>query len=107
MKTIRIEGAIRGMKWKWEKDFELHFTSNPDPESKHYLNSKDPVYFYVAPYTIEIEVDESVFANMQKAELKSLQRHRKLILAENQKRLDEIDNRISNILAIENKEKAA
>lgn len=103
MSTIKIEGAIRASKWKFDSEFQLIFTPNPDPEAKTYADSREPIYIYIAPYTIEIEIDDGVMQNFHQLELKSLQRQRKIILAENEKRLNQIDQQIAEHQSIEHK----
>jgi hypothetical protein len=55
----------------------------------------------LAPYTIEIDKPEGF--DPTKEVLKSLQVQRKLILAENEKRLNQIDRQIQELQAIEHK----
>lgn len=61
----------------------------------------DSGYIKLAPYTIEIELPEGI--DLYKAKLESLQHKRKLILAENQQRINQVDEEIQNYLAIEYK----
>lgn len=99
MKTIKIEGSIYyHTNWK-----EFYFiTISFDSSFWESENAKDQIK--IAPYTIEIELDGDVENMIYDRTLSYLQNQRKLILAENEKRIQEIDNKIAEHLAIENKE---
>jgi hypothetical protein len=58
-------------------------------------------YIYLSPFDIEIEVPKDV--DLRKSTLKLLQEKRKLVLSDNQMKLNQIDNEIQEFLAIENK----
>jgi hypothetical protein len=58
-------------------------------------------YILVAPYTIEIEMPEGF--DPKQETLKALQIERKLILANNEQRLNEVDSKIQELMAIEHK----
>jgi hypothetical protein len=102
MSKIRIDGAICAEKYSWEKEFSFTWSRQTDP---NYIprGPSAPARIYIAPYTIEIEVDGEVEAMLHKQGLKALQRQRTLILAENQTRLEEIDAQIASMMAIEHK----
>lgn len=57
----------------------------------------------IADYDIEIEAPDNLDDLIRDNTLKSLQEKRKITLAENQNRINEIDRQISELLAIENK----
>lgn len=101
MSKIKIEGAIWARKYSWETEFSFTWSCITDPDYKR-DNSKD-VSVYIAPYTIEIELDGEVAAVLHKKALKALQRQRTLILAENQSQLEKIDAQLAKMMAIEHK----
>ena len=96
-KTIKIEGGV------WFDSLECMgqegFFFAPGGMVSSYFEENG--YIPIAPYTIEIEMPEGL--DLHKAQLKSLQEKRKLILAENEQRLNAIDNEIANLMAIEDK----
>jgi len=55
----------------------------------------------IAPYVIEIEIPDDI--DLRKSAVKGLQKKRKLILSENEARLNKIDADIQTLLAIEHK----
>jgi hypothetical protein len=77
----------------WFERYGMDSYSNKENKKKGYI--------HIAPYTIEIELPKGV--NLRKAALKSLQNKRKLILSENEIRLNKIDGYIQTLLAIEHK----
>lgn len=103
MQTIKIEGAIWARKFKFEKDFHFAFYECKDPDDPYLTGENGDTGVLIAPYTIEIEADGDIRQMMYKKTTLALQNQRKLILAENQKRLNEIEAMIANHLAIENK----
>lgn len=100
-KTIKIEGTIYMCLNGYSKGkidfcnfpFDREAWEEPDWKSER---------IKLAPYTIEVEIPDGI--DMHKVILTSLQEKRKLILSENQQRLNAIDVEISEHLAIENKE---
>lgn len=96
-KTIKIEGYIWAEKSGYSNEFRFVFFDGSD--DNQFL--KDQGYIPVSPYTIEIEMPEGI--DLHKAQLTALQDKRKLILAENEQRLNAIDNEIANLMAIEDK----
>lgn len=100
-KTINIEGTIAFCIDGWKKGnfifLQIKF-DNPVWEDKN-TSFKD--FLKIAPYTIEIEIPESL--DLHKAQLTALQEKRKLILAENETRLNAVDNEIAKLMAIEDK----
>lgn len=59
--------------------------------------------FKLCDYDIEIEAPDNLDELIRNKTLKALQEKRKVTLAENQERINEIDRQISELLAIENK----
>lgn len=100
-KTVKIEGTVymhvdgysRGKIDFWDFPFDNEAWDRLEFKAKR---------LKLAPYTIEVELPSDI--DLHKVILTSLQDKRKLILAENQKRVEEVDNEIKNHLAIENKE---
>lgn len=74
-------------------------------ESEDHMAFKD--YIKLCDYDIEIEAPDNLEDLIRANALKSLQEKRKLILAENQQRVNDIDRQIGELLAIENKDDAA
>jgi hypothetical protein len=101
MSKIKIEGAIWARKYSWETEFSFTWSCITDPNYKR--DSRDHASVYIAPYTIEIEIDGEIETVLHKKGLKALQRQRTLILAENQSRLEQIDAQIAKMMAIEHK----
>ena len=99
MKTIRIEGYIYATYLEFSKDFYLTFMEG----RKNAINESlvDVGYIPIAPYNIEIELPEGI--DLHKGHLVGLQKQRKLILAQNQGKLNEIDAKIQEFMAIESK----
>jgi hypothetical protein len=100
MATVKIEGSIWATKYKWEKEFSFSFLATTDPDNRYFLKEG---YVYIAPYTVEIEIDGDIEKMLHKKSIKALQKERRLILADNEKRLTEIDGRIADLFAIEQK----
>lgn len=95
-KTLKLEGTIY---FKPNTSFEPYGWIHADYNSPTLWN--DPNWIRVAPYTIEIEMPEGF--DPMKETLNALQVQRKLILAENEKRLTDIDGKIQELMAIEHK----
>jgi hypothetical protein len=103
MKTTKIIGTIAAEKRSWEK--ELSFTFHKlDFGSKVWEESYMSAYTPISPYEIEIEVPDNVIDLIHTHTLKNLQIKRKLILLENQQRINDVETQISELNAIENKE---
>jgi hypothetical protein len=94
-KTIKIEGSIAFRPNRESQQFEF---VDVDFDSQTFW---DADWIRVAPYTLEIEMPEGF--DPMKETLNALQVQRKLILAENEKRLTEIDGKIQELMAIEHK----
>jgi len=100
-KTIKIEGTIymrldgfrKGTLDFWEFPFDSDYWDSVECKTRR---------LKISPYTIEVEIPDGI--DMHKAILTSLQEKRKLILSENQQRLNAVDVEISEHMAIENKE---
>lgn len=96
MQTIKIEGSIIYDTESYIKGYK--FLGIP-------LNStyweRYPTQIFVAPYIIEIEAPDDVENMIYEKTLTSLQTQRKLILAENESRIKQIDQQIQEHLAIE------
>jgi hypothetical protein len=95
-KTIRLEGSIYFNPRLFDPNYS--WIGAPFDELKAW---NDHNFIPVAPYTIEIEMPEGF--DPMKETLNALQVQRKLILAENEKRLTEIDGKIQELMAIEHK----
>lgn len=105
MKTVEIYGTIAAEKNSWDNEiryrfYEIEFDSDSWQEDFMLSSTK------VAPYKIEIEVPDNVEKLIYEGTLKNLQIKRKLILVENEKRINNIDAQISEMQAIENKSEA-
>ena len=99
MKNIKIEGCIIAEKSKWDSGFRFSFLSAVCGADDKFLAEQG--YIYIAPYTIEIELTDGIDINSK--HITHLQEKRKLILAENQVKLNAIDQEIQECLAIEHK----
>ena len=99
--TVKIKGVICA---KWEKYSEKYvhrFFETGNDENKFYEWAINEGYFILAPYTIEIELQQNF--DYKSETLKGLQNKRKLILENNELRIQDIDAEIQEYLAIENK----
>jgi hypothetical protein len=97
MQTIKLVGTIYfNSTTSWQPFGFIEI----DPDNEMW-DKGEPRYIKVAPYTIEIEMPEGF--DPVKETLKGLQVQRKLILAENEQRLNVIDGKIQELLAIEHK----
>ena len=99
MKNIIIEGCIYASYQDWRKDFGFIFTNVRGNEICQIFI--DDNYIPIAPYNIEVEMPEDI--DLHKGHLVGLQNKRKLILAQNQGKINEIDAKIQEFMAIENK----
>jgi hypothetical protein len=103
--TIKIEGQL-WVRW-YTSDSQYikpHFHYWFEPYALDSYSNKENAengYTHIGPYTIEIEKPKD--ADLTKKALKGLQKQRKLILAENESRLNTIDGHIQGLLAIEHK----
>lgn len=98
-KTVTIEGSVYISLESWNKG-EVGFIAvnfNSDSWERQWKHEM----YKIAPYTIEIEMPDGI--DLHKVQLDALQHKRKLILAENQKNLNAVDEEISNLMALENK----
>lgn len=98
MKTEIIEGFVTVQKWPLSAEpYSFNwFKSGMEP----YM-SEDCII--IATYNIEIEVPDNLDELIHAGTLTALQNKRKLILADNEQRINEIDRQISEFLSIENK----
>ena len=99
MKNIIIEGYIYASYQDWIKDFDFIFTAVTGNEICQGFVKEN--YIPIAPYSIEIEMPDDI--DLHKCQLIGLQNKRKLILAQNQGKLNEIDAKIQEFMAIEGK----
>ena len=98
-KNVVIKGYIYAGYGEHSKEFMFTFLeSNEDKISKAFTKAG---YIPIAPYSIEIEMPENI--DLHNGHLLSLQNKRKLILAHSQGELNEIDAKIQEFMAIENK----
>lgn len=101
-KTVKIEGTIYISSYNvTDKNphmrfIEIRFDSDSWKEGGHMYGD-----IKIAPYTIEIEMPEGF--DVTKEQINALQNQRKLILADNEKRLNLIDQKIQEFIAIEHK----
>ena len=99
MKNIVLEGYIYAGYMEYSKEFYYTFVGMKGSESnKSFVEAG---YIPIAPYCIEIELPEGI--DLHKGQLVGLQHQRKLILAQNQGKLNEIDAKIQEFMAIESK----
>jgi len=102
--TVIIKGDIFARYAPYTKTYEFkHWTRYNEKETladvkKAWIKQN---YIHIAPYDIEIEMPKGV--DLQKSTLEVFQEQRKLILAENQVKLNQIDKQISELMAIESK----
>lgn len=96
MENIKITGTIYYDPRKYMEKFSFIHIDFDNP----FFDSRLDM-IKIAPYTIEIVLDGDINQMIYNKTLETLQKQRKLILAENQLRLNEIDQRIQEHLAIE------
>lgn len=106
MKILEINGTISAEKNSWDNELRYHFHAI-EFGSEYWGRDYMLRYTPIAPYKIEIEVPDNVLDLVYSNTLKNLQIKRKLILVENQKRVNNIDAQISELQAIENKSEGA
>jgi hypothetical protein len=99
--TVKIEGTICAKWEKWSKEYFHRFIQKSNDDYKLDEWAINEGYFILAPYTIVIELSKGF--DYKSATLKGLQNKRKLILASNEIRIQDIDAEIQEFLAIENK----
>ena len=99
MKNIIIEGYIYASYGEATKEFYFNFIDYNGNEIREGI--VDAGFIPIAPYNIEIELPEDI--DLHKGHLVGLQNQRKLILAQNQGKLNEIDAKIQEFMAIESK----
>jgi hypothetical protein len=95
-KTLEIVGAVY---FKPDRPHEAYGFIDIEADKPFWKDNKD--YILIAPYTIEIEMPATFDPN--KEALSYLQNQRKLILAENQRKINEVDRQIQELQAIEHK----
>ena len=99
MKNIMIEGYIYATYGEYTKQFNFNFVDSRGNEINNSLVNAG--FIPIAPYNIEIEMPDNI--DLHKGHLVGLQKKRKLILAQNQGKLNEIDAKIQEFMAIESK----
>jgi hypothetical protein len=102
MRSDNAAKTIEGHIFAWWSDTCQRFIftfSRGDKDSISYQDNIKNGYILIAPYCIEIEMPDGL--DLHKAQLKAFQKQRKLILAENEKRLWEIDEQIGKFQALE------
>ena len=99
MKNIKIQGYIYSTYGVYSKEFRFKFVDSYGNEVPDGL--VDAGFIPIAPYTIEIEMPEGI--DLHKGHLVGLQKQRKLILAQNQGKTNEMDAKIQEFMAIESK----
>ena len=98
-KNITIKGYIYASYGEYCKGFKFNFYEGNEHEiSKGFSEAG---FIPIAPYSIEIEMPDDI--DLHNGHLLSLQNKRKLILAHSQGELNEIDAKIQEFMAIENK----
>ena len=100
LKKVVIEGSV----WAYwyisdSKYIAPHFTFYFERYEFNHKRNKENGHIYIAPYSIEIEMPADI--DLKKSALKGLQKKRKLILSENEIRINQIDANIQTLLAIE------
>jgi hypothetical protein len=100
---VKIEGSIWAYWYISENSWvDPHFVFYFERYEFNHKSNKENGDIMLAPYTIEIEMPVGI--DLRKSALKGLQKKRKLILAENESRLNVIDANIQTLMAIEHKE---
>jgi hypothetical protein len=99
-KTVKIEGTIY-MHMDGYSIGKIDFWAFPFDDAAWDRLEFSSKRMKLAPYTIEVELPDGI--DLHKAILTSLQDKRKLILAENNQRLQAVDDEIQNHLALEHK----
>ena len=98
-KNIVIEGYIYANYNNSSKGINFTFSHmGKDDVSKEFI---DDGFIPISSYKIEIEIPVDI--DLHKSHLIGLQNRRKLLLTQNQQKIDEIDAIIQEIMAIENK----
>ena len=97
--TVKGFIAIERKEWATDNEFPYYLTWWRKEQDKHL--SKE--YMRLCDYDIEIEAPDNLDDLIRNNTLKSLQEKRKLTLAENQQRINEIDRQIGELMAIEDK----
>jgi hypothetical protein len=103
LSKVTIEGSIWAY-W-YVSDYPSiasHFSFYFERYESNHKRNKENGHIYIAPYTIEIEMPKGL--DLRKSALKGLQKKRKLILADNEMKLNQIDANIQTFLAIEHKQ---
>ena len=98
MKNIKIEGYIYAIYGENPKGFSFTFVESGNEILQSFVNNG---FIPIAPYNIEIEMPEGI--DLHKGHIAGLQNKRKLILAQSQGKLNEIDAKIQEFMAIESK----
>lgn len=98
---VTVKGFITVERKAWDKENPYWFNWHRE-SSRNFVTEKLGETI-VADYDIEIEAPDNLDELINNSRLTYLQHQRKLILAENQDKLNNIDRQISELLAIENK----
>ena len=98
--TVKGFITIERKQWASEDDEFPYYLTWWKQEQEPYLSKE---YMRLCDYDIEIEAPDNLDELINTSRLTYLQHQRKLILAENQDKLNNIDRQISELLAIENK----
>lgn len=93
MQKIKLEGSVWAEYDKYTKKYEYRLTGSKI-DSPYFISQG---YIPIKGLTIEIETD----IDLNKAGLNALQLKRKAILAENEVRVNQVDQEIQEFLAIE------
>jgi serine protease inhibitor len=100
---VKIEGSV----WAYwhvsdSKYLESRFVFYFEAYDFNHKRNIEAGHIMLSPYSIEIEMPAGL--DLRKSALKGLQKKRKLILAENESKLNAIDTNIQMLMAIEHKE---
>ena len=95
MKTIEIAGWIHTRKESWQDEREFQFWSAQD------MSSCGFVMLQPHTFTVDVNVDE---AHLTNAEIAMLRAEQQRIRAEAQSKVTRLEERISQLLALEHKQ---
>jgi hypothetical protein len=96
-KTLTLVGSVY---YKPGRTFRPYSWMEVESDARFWTDNHAD-YVLIGPYTIEIEMPEGF--DPMKETLKALQHERTLVLADNEQRLNSIDEKIQQLLAIEHK----
>lgn len=98
--TVKGFISIERKKWASEDDEFPYYLTWWRNEQEEYLSEE---YIHLCEYDIEIDAPDNLDDLIRDKTLQALQEKRKVTLAENQQRINDIDRRIGELMAIENK----